>query len=209
MLVVVCVRYAYLSKYRNNNYQINININRIFRGHVEFVFTINFLSSTYIDGTFLLIFFKCRRNYIYYNTVGTDQHISHESRRAPSRAASVILFTLGGNPRIPDVRGAARVKVSSEAYSCVKRLKDKWREDIVFDYNSNFSNFKWEKKIKTINTISLSRNRKGQLFKRACNNAIRVDTRSRKRTKLRSETNINSRLKGRKEGRKRGRGNRH
>lgn len=80
MLVVVCVRYAYLSKYRNNNYQINININRIFRGHVEFVFTINFLSSTYIDGTFLLIFFKCHRNYIYYNTVGTDQHISHESR---------------------------------------------------------------------------------------------------------------------------------
>lgn len=117
----------------------------------------NFLSSIYIDGTFLFIFFKYRRNY---NIVGTDQHTSYESWL--SRTVSVILFTLGGNPRIPDARGAARVKVSSEAYSCVKRLKDRWREDIVFDYN--FSNFKWkrrERKIKTINnTISLSRNGK-------------------------------------------------
>lgn len=134
----------------------------------------NFLSSIYIDGTFLFIFFKYRRNY---NIVGTDQHTSYESRL--SRTVSVILFTLGGNPRIPDARGAARVKVSSEAYSCVKRLKDRWREDIVFDYNSNFSNFEWkrrERKIKTINnTISLSRNRKDNFFKR--NNTIRVSER--------------------------------
>lgn len=53
------------------------------------------------------------------------------------------------------------------------------------------SSGKEKRKIKTI--IQFHFLGKGQLFKRACNNKTRCDT---KRTKLRSETNINSRLKG-------------